>query len=180
MKQEKAKKTSSTRGGGRRKPKEHTRDKNQPGNTAGSSSIITRSVTPVATELESDVSVTCNVVTIGEAAVGEPMNDSGQNEDDESIDPDTCCMCLVRYEDDVLEGFGAEWINSRCGRWMHENCVEETVMDSDGQQRFCTFCVDKYTIRTFSTYNFCSTYSITMTFFVSSLYNQLHCMVCVG
>jgi len=144
--QEKAKKTSSTRGSGRRKPKEQTRDKNQPGSTAGSSSIITRLVTPVATELESDASVTCNVVTLGEVAVSESMNGSGQNEDDKSIDPDTCCMCFVRYEDDVLEGFGAEWINCRCDRWMHEDRVEETVMDSDGQQRFCTFCVDKYTV----------------------------------
>jgi len=52
-------------------------------------------------------------------------------------------MCFGRYEDDVLEGVGAEWINCRYDRWMHEDCVEETVMDI---KRFCTFCVDKYTV----------------------------------
>jgi len=66
-----------------------------------------------------------------------------QDEDDEAIDPDTCCMC---FGDGVLESIGAEWINCRCGKWMHEDCVEETVMDSDGHQRFCTFCADKYTV----------------------------------
>ena len=66
--------------------------------------------------------------------------------DGEDIEPDTCCMCFGSYEDDVIDGGGAQWIFCRCGRWLHEDCVEETVVDSDGHQRFCIFCVDKYTM----------------------------------
>ena len=31
----------------------------------------------------------------------------------ESIDPNVCCMCFGSYEDDVMDGYGAEWID--CG-----------------------------------------------------------------
>jgi len=79
-----------------------------------------------------------NTLTVTNAT-SKSVDCTGQDEDDEAIDPDTCCMCFGRYEDDVLEGVGAEWINCRCGRWVQEDCVEETVMDSDGNQRFCTF-----------------------------------------
>ena len=52
-------------------------------------------------------------------------------------------MHFGSYEDD---GVGAQWISCRCGRWLHEDCVKETVVGSDAQQRFCIFCVDEYTI----------------------------------
>ena len=63
---------------------------------------------------ENDVSVTLNAVTVSEVTVNEPVNGGGHNKDDDSIDTDTCCMCFGRYEDDVLEGVGAEWIYYRC------------------------------------------------------------------
>ena len=65
---------------------------------------------------------------------------------DESINANVCCMCFVNYEDDVLEGSGADWIYCRCGRWLHEDCVEDVVKDNDGEERYCSFCVDKFTI----------------------------------
>ena len=64
----------------------------------------------------------------------------------EVIDPNKCCMCFVTYEDDVLDGAGAEWIFCKCGRWLHESCVEDVVKDSTGDERYCSFCIDKYTI----------------------------------
>jgi len=38
-------------------------------------------------------------------------------------------MCFVSYEDDVLEGAGTEWIFCKCSRWLHEDCVEDVVME---------------------------------------------------
>ena len=65
---------------------------------------------------------------------------------DESINANVCCMCFVNYEDDVLEGSGADWIYCRCGRWLHEDYVEDVVKDNDGEERYCSFYVDKFTI----------------------------------
>ena len=28
-----------------------------------------------------------------------------------------------------------------CGRWTHEDCVEDCVMDVDGKERFCPVCL---------------------------------------
>ena len=55
------------------------------------------------------------------------------------------CMCFVSYED-VLESAGTEWIFCKCGRWLYKDCVEDVVMDSTGEECFCSFCIDKYTI----------------------------------
>ena len=48
-------------------------------------------------------------------ATSKSVDSAGQGDDDETIDLDTCCMCFGRYEDDVLEGLGAEWIYCRSG-----------------------------------------------------------------
>ena len=66
--------------------------------------------------------------------------------DNEDIDPNICCMCFQSWHDDVLEGGGAEWIFFKCGRWLHEDCIEDVVSDNDGFQHFCSFCIDKYTV----------------------------------
>ena len=59
-----------------------------------------------------------------------------------SIDPNVCCMCFGTYEDDILEGVGAEWISCACGRWLHKDCGEDCIADENGQERFCLFCLD--------------------------------------
>jgi len=64
----------------------------------------------------------------------------------EDIDPNVCCMRFQLWHDDVLEGGGAEWVSCKCGRWMHEDCIEDVVTDNAGFQRFCSFCIDKYTL----------------------------------
>ena len=61
---------------------------------------------------------------------------------DEVIDPNVCCMCFVTYEDDVLEGARASWISCACGRWLHEDCAEDQIIDDDGNERNCSFCLD--------------------------------------
>jgi len=58
--------------------------------------------------------------------------------DIEDIDSNTCCMS---YED-VLAGDGAVWISCPCGRWLHEDCAEECVVDKDQRERYCPICID--------------------------------------
>lgn len=60
---------------------------------------------------------------------------------DEEIDPNVCCMCFGSY-DDLMEGAGTEWISCACGRWLHEDCGEDCILDDSGQERFCPYCVD--------------------------------------
>lgn len=46
---------------------------------------------------------------------------------DSDIDANVCCMCFVRYEEDVIGETGAVWVSCTCGRWLHENCAEDCV-----------------------------------------------------
>ena len=61
------------------------------------------------------------------------------------IDVNVCCTCFVRYEDDIISGSGADWISCTCGRWLHEDCAEDCVLDKDGKEHLCPFCLDIYT-----------------------------------
>ena len=145
LQQEKAKK-QPTRGRGRKKSKV-TDD-----GTTSVAAVATTSVTAVTTTTAVTVSTTVTTVTsipsistIPSTTYCEPTQ-SNNSEPSEMIDPNKCCMCFVTYEDDVLDGAGAEWISCKCGRWLHEDCVEDIVKDSTGDERYCSFCIDKYTI----------------------------------
>ena len=61
--------------------------------------------------------------------------------DEEEIDPNVCCMCFVTFEEDTLKQTGAEWLPCACGRWLHEDCAEDVIVDSDGNELCCPFCV---------------------------------------
>ena len=78
-------------------------------------------------------------------ATGGSYPDTCTDGNNDGIDINVCSMCFVHYNDNVMEGGGTDWIFCKCGRWLHEDCVEEVVTDSDGVERFCSFCVDKYT-----------------------------------
>lgn len=59
-----------------------------------------------------------------------------------SIDSNVCCMCFVNYEDDVLDGCGADWIECACGRWLHVDCAEDCITDRHGKNRYCPYCLE--------------------------------------
>jgi len=146
-KKQQEKSRTKTRGSAKRKSTDQNvaSAQNESAATGTTTTIITRTATSGARN--DDVSVT-NAVANGSSLNSASVTCHGQDPatDGEDIDPDTCCMCFGSYEDDVIDGGGAQWISCRCGRWLHEDCVEETVVDSDGHQRFCIFCVDKYTM----------------------------------
>ena len=60
----------------------------------------------------------------------------------ETINVNVCCMCFENYEDDVLDGNGADWIDCACGRWLHVECAEDCLTDCHGNQRYCPYCLD--------------------------------------
>ena len=64
------------------------------------------------------------------------------NDQEDVIDPNTCCMCFVSFEEDVLAGDGAVWIPCPCGRWLHEDCAEGCLLDKDHRERYCPICID--------------------------------------
>lgn len=72
---------------------------------------------------------------------GVPALKKRRLQDSEEIDVNECCMCFGNYVDDIIEGAGAEWISCACGRWLHEDCIENQVIDTSGRERFCPFCV---------------------------------------
>ena len=64
------------------------------------------------------------------------------NKDTETINPNICCMCFGSFEDDVHDGAGAGWVSCNCGRWLHEDCVEDYVVNKSRVELFCPFCTD--------------------------------------
>ena len=66
--------------------------------------------------------------------------------ENEDIDDSKCCVCFTTYEDDVVNRSGKDWVCCACGRWLHEECVEECVLDSTGKERLCPLCLDLFAI----------------------------------
>ena len=57
-----------------------------------------------------------------------------------------CSECFGTYKEDKemrngAKRNGAEWIRCGCGQWIHEECISNTVMGSDGTERMCSNCV---------------------------------------
>ena len=50
-------------------------------------------------------------------------------------------ICYVSYEDDVRCSRGEEWVRCACDRWIHSKCIDEVIIDADGKERICSFCV---------------------------------------
>ena len=63
---------------------------------------------------------------------------------DSQIDEDTCCICFGSYSEDVVDGDGRERIKCECGRWLHEDCADDRIVDSNGKERFCHHCIELY------------------------------------
>ncbi len=59
---------------------------------------------------------------------------------EEAISCDTCCVCFQHYNDGILLGTGAEWVQCVCERWLHEDCIVDYVIDKNGKERLCPFC----------------------------------------
>lgn len=55
---------------------------------------------------------------------------------DEMVDDNLCCVCFGSYDEDI--GTGREWVECSCKRWLHEDCVDEEDMDSNG--KLCPLC----------------------------------------
>lgn len=52
------------------------------------------------------------------------------------IKTDECCVCFELYSENVS---GVEWIECACGRWLHENCGEQCIIDTDGKAKYAKF-----------------------------------------
>ena len=57
------------------------------------------------------------------------------------IDVNVCSVCFGEYGDDVLEGMGVKWITCACGRWLHVDCAKSRIIDVNGCERFCPYCI---------------------------------------
>ena len=44
----------------------------------------------------------------------------------------------------TTNGSGKDWVAGTCGRWLHEDCVDDCVTDSDGNERLCFVCFNHF------------------------------------
>ena len=93
---------------------------------------------------ETSSSSTCGTVqTTATASTGDMPTQKETTIGD--FDVNVCCMCFGTYQDDVLEGCGAEWITCTCGRWLHVECAEDHVVDCSSNGLYCPYCIDGLT-----------------------------------
>ncbi|XP_065895961.1 uncharacterized protein [Dysidea avara] len=59
----------------------------------------------------------------------------------DDYDDNQCCVCFRTYEEDQIEETGFLWVRCVCGRWVHEDCYSEVVMDKNGRELICPYCV---------------------------------------
>ena len=55
---------------------------------------------------------------------------------DTAVNSDLCCVCFGSYEEDA--GTDREWLQCKCGRWIHEDCVDYDDSTADGS--LCPLC----------------------------------------
>ena len=48
-----------------------------------------------------------------------------------------CSFCYGAYCQDEKE-----WLECACGRWVHEECMEDVVLGGYGQELFCPFRIN--------------------------------------
>ena len=42
----------------------------------------------------------------------------------------------------IRDQSGKEWVAYTCGQCLHEDCTEDCVLDDDGNEQLCHFCLD--------------------------------------
>ena len=62
----------------------------------------------------------------------------------EDLNSGECCVCFDTYDEDVALETGRDWVECACQRWLHEECAEDCVIDPNGQERLCPFCLDVF------------------------------------
>ena len=78
---------------------------------------------------------------IAESCVASPIQDSVLLCYPPDGDEYQCSECFGTYREDKEMGNGAEWVQCGCGQWIHEDCVSNTVVGSDGTELMCSNCV---------------------------------------
>ena len=93
--------------------------------------VVTEKTAPAETNCRSQEST-------GEPPRKKPRKEQHNLSADAEIDTNVCCVCFGLYSEDIS---GADWIECGCGRWLHEECAEECVVDANGKERFCPTCL---------------------------------------
>ena len=55
----------------------------------------------------------------------------------ETIHTDLCCVCFGTYDEDIETG--REWLECCCGRWIHEECIDDVDVDNT-INKVCPLC----------------------------------------
>ena len=70
------------------------------------------------------------------------MTEKNQAEEGPAEEEDAvCCEFNVSYADDIRDNHGEEWVQCACGHWIHEKCIDEVIIDADGNECICSYCV---------------------------------------
>ena len=43
-----------------------------------------------------------------------------------------------------LDGYGADWFDCVCGRWLHVDCAEDYITDCHGNKHYCPSLLSRW------------------------------------
>ena len=52
-----------------------------------------------------------------------------------------CCDSLGSFQQDIAEKNGVRWLRCGCGKWIHEDCIDQVATEKEGKDRLCSNCV---------------------------------------
>ena len=119
--------------------KRKAREKQKKTTARKRSATCTRAVSKKSKSTEQSSDINQPSTSENQAVIPEE-SDQAEMRDEEDEDA-TCCECNVSYEDDVRCSRGEEWVRCACDRWIHSKCIDEVIIDADGNERICSFCV---------------------------------------
>ena len=136
-----AKKKSSsvlTRSRGQRAPL--SRVATMPHSSATIDGPSSASTAPSTTAPPSSVTIAPPSVTTAPPCLSANTADDNTTGPSHHQDSTMDCECTFCYRSFCQDG--EEWVRCACGRWVHEQCMEDVFLDDNCEERFCPFCLN--------------------------------------
>ena len=119
----------------RRKSEEFSRKKAER-KTMKAAKEAEKAANKVAKEAEKQVAKEVEMVAKEAGSEGSSANKRKKDNIDNTVFSDKCCVCLGSYEDDAETD--RQWLQCKCLRWIHEDCVDYGDSNPDGS--LCPLC----------------------------------------
>ncbi len=116
-----------------------TKERDTRSSAATGSSLAHVLPAPEPTQRDTSTLVSADFIASASNSLPGPSSATASQENDQE-NKELNCECPFCFEPYCQDG--QEWLECACGRWIHEQCIEEVIVDSGSQERFCPYCLN--------------------------------------